>query len=252
MFFTPLLEGNLINHNLISEIIYYPTTRSTNKDAWELYKKNNQTKILVISDNQTAGEGRYNNSWFCSPGKNITCSLLLNQLFPIEKINIHALLIPVAIILGIKKFLLIDLEIKWPNDILFKNKKLGGILIESKQIKKKFIFNCGIGLNVNEVDFPLELKNNSTSLKEIKGHTIQREPLLAYILNELTDLINNLSAEDVIKLWLQYCCHINKKICFKHNGKEVKGIFKGLDEFGMAIINHNNQTIQYSGEITTL
>jgi len=252
MFFTPLLEGNLKSHNLISEIIYYPTTKSTNKDAWELYIKNNQTRILVISDNQIAGKGRYNNSWFSSPGKNITCSLLLNQLFPIEKINIHALLIPVAIILGIKKFLFIDLEIKWPNDILFKNKKIGGILIESKQIKKKFILNCGIGLNVNETDFPLELKSSSTSLKEIKGHIVQREPLLAYILNELTDLIKNLSEKDIIKLWLTSCCHINKRICFKHNGKEVKGTFKGLDKFGMAIIEHDNKFIQYSGEIRTL
>ena len=188
MFFTPLLEGNLKDRHLISKIVYYPKTKSTNDDIWELYNTDRQTKLLIISDNQTAGKGRNNNVWFSSPGHNITCSLLLDQLFPRKLINCHALVMPVAIVLAIKKFLLIDLNIKWPNDIIFNKKKLGGILIESRKNNDTYTFNFGIGLNVNETNFPSELKNSSTSLKEIKGQVIQREPLLAFILNELRDI----------------------------------------------------------------
>ena len=134
----------------------------------------------------------------------------------INKGNFHAILIPVAIINGIKNFLSINVDLKWPNDIMYNNKKLGGVLIESKINREKIILNIGIGLNVNEGshDFPDTLKQSCISLKEIKGHPIQREPLLAFILNELNQLIDNIDTALLIKQWMQSCMHKNKRITF--------------------------------------
>ena len=117
--FTNLFESNLRVKNFAKKVIFYTSTDSTNDDIWELYIQDNEQDIIVITDNQKQGRGRANNTWFSKPGHSITCSFLLKEVFPKEKFNLHSILIPVAIIKGIKKFLSIDLKIKWPNDIMY-------------------------------------------------------------------------------------------------------------------------------------
>jgi len=254
MFFTSLFESNLKVKNFAKKIIYYHSTSSTNDDIWDLYAEKSESSIAVITDNQKNGRGRLNNTWFSKPGHSITCSFLLKEIFPREQFNLHAILIPVAIIKGIKNFLSVDLSIKWPNDIMYKNKKLAGILIESKVSKAndKIIFNIGLGINVNEdyADFPVELQEKSISLKEIKGHPIQREPLLASIFNELDLLINTVDTTNLIASWMDSCNHKNIKVEFFNNKQPINGIFKYINEKGQAIINYNNENIHYDGEIS--
>ena len=254
MFFKSLFEANLRVKNIAQNIIYYTSTESTSDDIWKLYDKDQNKRTLVITDNQTKGKGRSNNTWFSKPSHSITCSFLLEQIFEKNKINLHAILIPVAIINGIKKFLSIKASIKWPNDIMYNNKKLGGILIESKPNIKSTIFNIGIGLNVNEnnFDFPDQLQNNSISLKEIKGFPIQREPLLASILNELDFYINNIDEGTLIKYWMDNCIHLNSEIKFNYNGDIVDGVFKSISNTGKAIIQHSQNYLEYDGAIRIL
>ena len=250
MFFTQLFESNLKNY--IPKIVYYTSTNSTKDDVWELFSKDNN-ELIVITDNQKNGRGRNNNKWFSKPGHSITCSFILPQIYSTKKINFHSILIPVAIIKGIKRFCSIDLKIKWPNDIMYSGKKVGGILIESKK-KKKYFFNIGIGLNINEniMDFPKELQSKSISLKEIQGYPIQREPLLAYIINELNILIKNPDTSYLVKEWTKYCCHNNSIVTFSYQNKQVEGIFKYINEKGQAVINLNKEYINFDGAVNIL
>ena len=250
MFFTQLFESNLKNY--IPKIVYYTSTNSTNDDVWELFSEDNKN-LIVITDNQKNGRGRNNNKWFSKPGHSITCSFILPQIYSTKNFNFHSILIPVAIIKGIKRFCLIDLKIKWPNDIMYSGKKVGGILIESKK-KKKYFFNIGIGLNINEniIDFPKELQSKSISLKEIQGYSIQREPLLAYIINELNILIKNPDTSYLVKEWTKYCCHNNSIVTFNYQNKQVEGVFKYINEKGQAVINLNKEYINFDGEINVL
>ena len=254
MFFKSLFESNLITKKIARQVLYYPNLDSTNDELWKLYNHNtsDSTNLLVITDNQTSGKGRGQNKWFSQPSKSLTCSFLLDPIFFNNYFNLHALLIPVAIVRGIKKMTFIDLGIKWPNDIMYKNKKLGGILIESKGINKKL--NIGIGLNINESyeDFPDDLRDFAISLKEIIGYTIQREPLLAFILNELNNLIESNDIELIINRWIQSCIHKNKEISFSQNGIQVNGVFESINEFGQAIIKHSGKSINYDGVINIL
>jgi len=253
MFFTSLFESNLKVKNFAKKIIYYNSTNSTNDDIWSLYSENNESNIVVITDNQKHGRGRSNNTWFSKPGHSITCSFLLKEIFSKKNFNLHAILIPVAVIKGIKNFLSIDLSIKWPNDIMYKNKKLAGILIESKisKVNNKTIFNIGLGINVNEsyLDFPAELQKTTISLKEIAGYSIQREPLLASIFNELDLLINTVDTSNLITSWMDSCSHKNIRVEFFNNKKPIDGVFKYINEKGQAVINYNNEDIHYDGAI---
>ena len=250
MFFTSLFESNLKVENFAKKIIYYRSTDSTNDDVWELFSKNHKQNIVVITDDQKNGRGRSHNKWFSKPGHSITCSFLLKNIFPKDQFNLHSILIPVAVIQGVKNFLSIDLSIKWPNDIMHEDRKLGGILIESKR-SDKTIFNIGLGINVNEnnLDFPIELQKKSISLKEIKGHPIQREPLLASIFNELDLLINTMDTSNIITSWMDSCNHKNIRVEFFNNKQPINGIFKHINERGQAIINYNNKDIEYDGAI---
>ena len=112
MFFTNLCESNLKVKNFAKKVIYYTSTDSTNDDIWELYAENNEQDIIIITDYQKKGRGRSNNIWFSKPGHSITCSFLLKELFPREQFNLHSILIPVAIIKGVRNFLSSDYNLK--------------------------------------------------------------------------------------------------------------------------------------------
>ena len=88
---------------------------------------------------------------------------------------------------GLNKISGIDFKLKWPNDILVNNKKIGGVLIETRVVNNILIAVIGIGINVNESisDFPDDIKNTTTSLKIIVGEEFSREKVLAYILEKL-------------------------------------------------------------------
>ena len=134
MFFTNLFGSNLRVKNFAKKVIYYTSTDSTNEDIWELYTKNNEQDIIIITDYQKKGRGRSNNIWFSKPGHSITCSFLLKELFPREQFNLHSILIPVAIIKGVRNFISIDL-----NNITYNNLDLikKTFLDSSKEIVKK-------------------------------------------------------------------------------------------------------------------
>ena len=251
MFFTNLLQGNLQVKNFATQIVYYPKTESTSDDLWELYNESHQLGLLVISDYQTKGRGRFNKSWISSPGLNLTFSFILDSSYLENHKELIFLLIPLAIINGVNHFTSISLNLKWPNDIMHANKKVGGVLIESKINKKNTIYNIGIGLNVNDNldNFDKALKYNTTSLKLINNQSIQREPLLAAILNNLEDLLSYYTKRDIVELWRKNCSHINQNIAFNNKGKLVHGLFLDINNKGQALIKVNNEIITYDGEI---
>ena len=134
MIFSNLIQGNLSTQFLGRHIEYYSFTDSTNKDIWELVVENEAINgMLVITDDQRKGKGRRYNNWISSPGKNLTFSFLLKTEIDTEKLGLISLLIGVAISESIQQFCDIDCKLKWPNDVLIDGKKVGGILIESKE-----------------------------------------------------------------------------------------------------------------------
>ncbi len=253
MFDVDLLKSHLKHQGFLNCIVYLRSTRSTNEALWRLYHKSPK-KYFVITDNQTFGRGRGLNSWVASPNQDITCSFILNQVFTLEKFNFHSLIIPISIVRGIQKHLSLNLKIKWPNDIMYNNHKVGGILIETKKHSKQRVLNVGIGINVNESKKDLcdSIKDQALSLKMIYGKEIQREVLLANILNELYGLIKKNSFSRIILEWEKNCNHINNEVLFKYNKKNVRGLFESINSQGQAVIRLKNKSINYDGAIKTL
>lgn len=243
MIFTNLIQTNLRTITYGKEIEYYQRINSTNLEAWDLINNNNPKHgTIVITDNQFNGKGRNGNSWFMGPSKGLAMSVII-----LEELSMSdAELIPIATGVAAAKALEnrgATPQLKWPNDILINGKKCGGILCESKVSNKmvqSMVIGIGININENKNDFPKNLINSSTSLSIETGHSNQRELVCAIVTTFLEQLMNDLNSS--IKLWENYCSHLNNKVTFQYNKSVETGIFKGINNKGHAVIDIDNNS----------
>ncbi|NLJ20252.1 MAG: biotin--[acetyl-CoA-carboxylase] ligase [Bacteroidales bacterium] len=183
---------------------YISQTASTNELCWELMKERNIPEgFVVVADFQTAGKGQSGNSWKSAAGKNLLFSMALYPLrVPIEE----QFVISQAVSVGIKNILDTisdDITVKWPNDIYWKERKLAGILIETSLFRNKISKAVvGIGLNVNQTEFPGEVPN-PISLKQITGKSFNREKLLNKIRASILDVYGQWMPKKIRSAYLQ-------------------------------------------------
>ena len=251
MIFTNLIQSNLTTKNFGSKIENLNFTNSTNEDIWERVNQSAKEGLVIITDQQRNGKGRRCNTWISEPGSSLTFSFLIKPKFPFEKIGLLSLLTGVAVVEGISKSTNINCTLKWPNDVILNNKKIGGILIETKKKNNDIYLVIGIGININEQEIPKELQNIASSLKIEKSTSIQREPLLAFILNEFENLYLH-HWNEIISLWQEYCIHENDEVTFHINDQLHCGTFQGITDTGHAMIRINGKTETFTTGMVTL
>ncbi len=251
MLFTNLIQGNLSTSYIGREIEYFSFTNSTNEDVWEYVEENVSPGFVVITDNQKQGKGRRGNTWLSEPGKSLTFSLFLKPSIKFEQIGLLPLIAGSSLTEAINSFTTLKADLKWPNDILINGKKVGGILCEHKVVKDESHIVLGIGLNVNESELNIDISHMATSLSLEAGHPIQREPLLASILNQLEKNIEAPPSTWVSK-WESHCTHLNQSINFHSSNEVISGIFVGLSEIGQAVIKINDETKVFSSGVIEL
>jgi BirA family biotin operon repressor/biotin-[acetyl-CoA-carboxylase] ligase len=169
-----------------SKILRYENLPSTNSRASELLKSGEMPEGSVVqSDFQTAGKGQRGNKWESEAGKNLLISIIL---YPESILPAEQFLLSMTISLGITDFLdkyISGSKIKWPNDIYFGNDKIAGILIENTIIGEQTESAiAGIGLNVNQEDFPATI-NKPVSLKMITGENYDTRLCLEQLIGPL-------------------------------------------------------------------
>ena len=187
-----------IEKNTNLKVEYHSNISSTSERARELAEEtikkceNDLEKIqIVISENQTNGKGTHGRVWHSEKGKNILMTLIFYpQKFPQELQGI-TYLIAEEIKLAIQDLYNISLDIKLPNDLMLKGKKVCGILTESSiQNERVNYLLIGIGFNVNQVSFSNELEEIATSLKlEFSDIELKREDIIVKIINRVKSLV---------------------------------------------------------------
>jgi BirA family biotin operon repressor/biotin-[acetyl-CoA-carboxylase] ligase len=179
--FNFLFMYNLLPNTVFlgKNIVFLPTCHSTNDVASQmLVSQTVADGTIIITSHQTAGRGQRGNSWEAAPAQNLTFSLILKPVFlpAAEQFTLN-----MAIALAIHTFLADflpenDLKIKWSNDLYYKDKKLGGILIENSVKKYNLETSVvGIGLNINQSSFG---ESKAVSLSSLTGDTFNLEELL--------------------------------------------------------------------------
>ena len=140
---------------------------------------------VVIAENQTKGKGQMGSIWVSEKGKNLIMSVLVkNFIFDASTVFNLNIVVSLAVISALKNLNIPNLSIKWPNDIMSDDKKIGGILIENSFRSDSTINSIiGIGLNVNQTDF--NLLPQASSLTLITQNKVDRNKLLLNIINNL-------------------------------------------------------------------
>ena len=256
MIFTNLVQANLRTKTLGQVIEYYTQLDSTNKEAWEMIDGGVKPGTVIITDRQLSGKGRNGTKWQSKTDRSLTFSVIIqpNNLSGSNS-GVFPLLSGVAIVKALQD-MHIKGGLKWPNDIMVKGKKLGGILCESR-IQGKSInwVVLGIGINVNETanDFGNDISGAATSLYLEVGNFIQRERLLAAILNHLEVLLIELSEDsesfDINKYWTPYCIHNKKNITFQEGGQNRQGRFTNIAKNGECIIEMNGTKQSFTSAV---
>lgn len=207
---------------------------------------------VVIANKQLKGRGQQNKNWESEPYKNLTISVFVND-FNL-KINEQKYLnfaVSLSIFDVLKNNKIPNIFIKWPNDIMAVNKKVCGILIENtfkgNKIKNSII---GIGLNVNQEQFPKFIKNVS-SLKNLTHKEFNIDVLLTEIVNSLKERIQFLSDRKFSDLENEYLDVLYKKniaTMFKDSNDVLfMGVIKGISSDGNLLIELEDETIKEFG-----
>ena len=145
------------------------------------------------------------------PGENLTFSIILRPNIPPDRMDLLSLLVAVGIARGIEEALGVRVFCKWPNDLLYGGRKLAGILLEGSfaddQVDHVVV---GIGLNVNQREFPDDIAARATSLARETQNPIDRSGLLKSLLKSLEDEYLQQSADGfhyTVARWLEYAPH---------------------------------------------
>lgn len=205
---------------------------------------------VIMAETQFAGRGQQDNKWHSEPGKNLTISLLLNPSFlaVADQFDLTRA-ISLGVMDALDPLLGDQLKIKWPNDIYYGDKKLGGMLIENllqgNKIKNSII---GIGLNVNQDKFPDEAAR-AISIKQILQKDYDLRALLADICSHIEGWYLNLRAgkkETVRIAYLDRLYALNQQRSFKTNGEVFEGRIKSVRNNGLLVMDTNNGEQEFS------
>ncbi|MEO6632326.1 MAG: biotin--[acetyl-CoA-carboxylase] ligase [Mucilaginibacter sp.] len=199
---------------------------------------------VIMAETQYAGRGQQQNGWHAEPGKNLTFSILLKPSFlPVTQQFDLVRAISLGVFDALQPLLGDNLKIKWPNDIYYSDRKLGGMLIENMiqggQIKNAIV---GIGLNVNQQDFPDSLPN-ATSVKQILQQDYDLNTLLSDICRHVEAYYLNLKAGKILfvrETYLTRLYRLNEQREFKSKDGQFAGTIKNVRDNGILVVENNN------------
>ncbi|MBN2255066.1 MAG: biotin--[acetyl-CoA-carboxylase] ligase [Deltaproteobacteria bacterium] len=238
------------------EIHHLRETVSTNTFARELASNGAAEGTLVVSETQTGGKGRLGRTWFSPFGEGIYLSFILRPAVSPAEAPKLTLMTAVALAETLHSGAGLHVSIKWPNDILIGGKKLAGILTEiSTEMDAVDYVVIGLGINVNTVSFPSEIRENATSILIETGKEHSRSSLMKDFLKwfeEYYELFQRADIEPILDRWRQFSQIAGRRITVENIGGMTSGTALDIDKDGFLMVEDNNGQIHriYSGDIT--
>lgn len=216
------IRSTLATVQLGQRLYVHREVPSTNSEAMALAQSGAGHGTVVVAESQSAGRGRLSRQWHSPPGANLYCSVIVKDegrtVWDTEWLSWMPLVSALAAAEAVQVIASIPLSVKWPNDLLYQGRKVGGILCESLRTPiQGSVVVIGIGINVNlpQESFPEELRQTATSLFEISKSSIDRNRLLAQLLYELEQGIHELTTHGPSRLrqaYLNRSCTIGKQV----------------------------------------
>ena len=239
-------------------IHYFPETGSTNDDLKALAKQGAPHGTAVLTDHQTGGHGRLGRSFHSPEGMGIYLSILLRpQCAPAELMHLTCAA-AVAMCDAVEESCGFRPGIKWTNDLVFKKRKLGGILTELGLNKKGMVDYTIIGIGINccqqEGDFPPEIADIAGSLAMATGKPIDRARVAAAMLEALHAMSGSLISgkEDLLNRYRADCITLRRDVVLLRGDEKRYGHALDIDENGALVVRFTDGSTEAvnSGEIS--
>lgn len=261
-----LSEPDIINEMRIREylhtkwmaknIIYMPVMDSTNTQAKRMGEEGAEHGTLVVTECQTAGRGRRGRTWE-SPKGNVYFTVLLRPDVEVSRASMITLVSALALAKAIEQVTNLQVQIKWPNDVVANGKKLCGILTESStDLEYINYLVVGIGVNMNQTEFPEEIAGKASSLLLELGHSVNRSEVLGAFLNQFEKyyeiFIETENMSNLVDIYNEMLVNCGREVKIIEKDKESVLKAVGIDENGGLLVEDKDGNIEsiISGEVS--
>ena len=240
------------------DIQVFEQTTSTNDVAEKLARDGVPEGAVVFAESQTKGRGRLGRKWQSPTRKGLWFSVLLRPKMRPQEATQLTVASATALRRAIRSVTGLSAEIKWPNDLLIRGKKVVGILTEmSAEVDRvrHLILGIGVDVNQNADEFPPELRPLATSLKLATGEALCRAELATAILRELDADYARINAGEfaaVADEWEAACVTIGRNVTVHAGNRQFSGRAEALDDDGALLIRteHGHQERVTGGDVT--
>ena len=211
-----------------SRVIVLERTTSTNDIAWREALAGAPEGTVIFAEEQTDGRGRMGRAWHSPPAKGLLMSVLFRPHLNAQQGNLITVMSAIAVSQALGDSLDLQVRIRWPNDIVIKDRKVAGILVEGRSLPRGAAFVLGVGLNVNmrPDEFPPELSETATSLAAELGKAVSRVSVARWMLLALERWYRVLRLGEhgrIAQQWRRLSSTLGRRVMLLEDGREFMG-----------------------------
>jgi BirA family biotin operon repressor/biotin-[acetyl-CoA-carboxylase] ligase len=209
---------------------------STQPIAFAIAADGAPDRSVVIADSQAAGRGRRGRAWHDEPGASLLVSIILRPQLPAARLPTLSLTAGIAVAEALEHTTGLAARLKWPNDVLVAGRKIAGILLESRLgAAPPAIVALGIGVNLTQRAFPIELADRAISVRLAHGREVDRDTLLSELVARLDHWRERLETEGFAPIgqrWRALSDTLGRTVSVDG----VEGVAVGLDDDGALLV----------------
>ncbi|MFT3783010.1 MAG: biotin--[acetyl-CoA-carboxylase] ligase [Nibricoccus sp.] len=254
-----LLEAHLPLSKSFAGFQYFKSIDSTNDEAARQLAAGKSAPFAIVAREQTRGRGRFGRVWHSAANGNLYLSFGFRPQLPPERMQTFTLWMGVTLCDFVASFTHISPGLKWPNDILFDDRKAGGMLtearIDSDQIRD-LVFGLGLNISSRASVFPPEVAHRAISLAQHAKDELDLNKFAAAVITHVIDayelFITGKYRDTFADLWNRFDYLKGKPVSLQHGSQHISGTAIGVDEEGSLIVRtHRGKTDRFrAGEVT--
>jgi len=244
------ITNGLKTKTIGQQAYYFDSLESTQNQALKMADDPTNNGSVIIAEKQTGGKGRSGRKWI-SPKGGIWLSLILYPKFDISITTLFPIASSLALSKSIEQVFKISPELKWPNDLTIKSKKIAGMLVdvslESNKIEK-LVLGVGINFDVDVKSIEKKLKNTPNFYGVASLGDYKKDVKAPYFVQvffiELEKIYESLNKKDVKKIiseWTKRSSTIGKEVEIETVNGKIKGKAMKIDDDGSLVVNSNNK-----------
>lgn len=240
-------------------ILRFDSIDSTNLEAMRQAKAGASEGLCIIAREQIRGRGRLDRNWHSPKDAGLYFSIVLRPSFELVHWPLISLAAAVAVSDALTKAYQLTVDIKWPNDVCVEQRKLAGILAETVETTSGTAIVLGIGINVTAENFPPGVRELATSIESVTNRPIDRESLIAELINSLRRRYEMLYTEEgcqqTIRDWCARSSYASdRRVRVTLHNESFEGVTRGLERDGALRVETCDGAVKIvrAGDVTAL